>query len=98
MQPRRVLAADVGERTGARVRSHVIVPADAAISDVSGVTFRDAAGRVASAYGFDVDRGADAPQVGSIPAYLIRPDGFVSYRTSAIDLDRLAAHLARTLQ
>ena len=90
------LAVDVGERTGGRVRGHVIVPADASISDVSGVTLRDVDGRAANAYGFDVD--TDAPQDGSIPAYVIRPDGYVSYRTSALDLDRLAEHLARTLR
>ena len=89
----RVLAAEVAERTQGRICSHVIVPADSSITDVSGMTLRDADGRAAAAYGLAVETSD-----GAIPAYLIRPDGYVGYRTSAINLDRLAEHLARTFR
>jgi hypothetical protein len=54
-----------------------------------GATLVDAARNLATAYGF-----GDAAT--SPAAYLIRPDGYVSYRSAAIDESRLFAHLEAT--
>ena len=80
-------ATRVDQLTGGRVRCHVAVPADAVIDDVSGRTVRDADGNLSAAYGFG----------GAAAAYLIRPDGYVGYRTSDLDVERLTSHLAATL-
>ncbi len=52
----------------------------------------------AQAYGFraggDGERDGDSS---SVSAYLIRPDGYISYRSSALDPERLLTHLSRTL-
>ncbi|MFD4182583.1 FAD-dependent monooxygenase [Rhodococcus sp. NPDC058514] len=81
------LAAEVAERFGPSVRSHVIVAADADLPGVSGVTLRDADGSFAAGY-------AAADRTG----YLIRPDGYVGYRSDAITFAGLAENLARTLR
>ena len=81
--------AEVDRRGGGLVRPVIAVPADAAIQDVSGTTVRDADGNLAAAYGFGEASGP--------AAFLIRPDGYVSYRTAALDLDRLFDHLTLTL-
>jgi hypothetical protein len=61
----------------------VIVALDVEIADVSGAVFRDADGEFAAGYGTS--------------AYLIRPDGYVSFRTSTPTASSLRAHLSRTL-
>jgi hypothetical protein len=81
---------DVDARSGGLVRCVIAVSADAEVPGVSGVTVRDADGELAVAYGFGSGSGS--------AAYLIRPDGYVSYRTAALDLDRLFEHLALTLE
>ena len=83
------LVDDVDARSGGLVRCVIAVSAGAEVPGVSGVTVRDADGELAAAYGF----GSGAGQA----AYLIRPDGYVGYRTAALDLDRLFEHLALTL-
>ena len=45
------------------------------------------------AYGF---LSASDGDQSAVPAYLIRPDGYISYRSSALDSERLLTHLART--
>ncbi|MFC7450258.1 FAD-dependent oxidoreductase [Rhodococcus daqingensis] len=81
------LAAEVGERFGRSVRSHVIVAADADLPGVSGITVRDSDGRFAAGYG-TADR----------TGFLIRPDGYVGYRSDAITFAGLTGNLARTLR
>jgi hypothetical protein len=81
--------ADVDSRGGGLIRPVIAVPGDAALPDVSSVTVRDKSGNLAAAYGFGEDRRP--------AAFLIRPDGYTSYRTTALDLDRLFEHLALTL-
>jgi 2-polyprenyl-6-methoxyphenol hydroxylase-like FAD-dependent oxidoreductase len=80
---------EVDRRSGGLVRCVIAVPADAGLPDVSGVTVRDEAGNLAAAYGFGAGRGA--------AAFLIRPDGYVGYRSVALNVDRLFEHLALTL-
>jgi 2-polyprenyl-6-methoxyphenol hydroxylase-like FAD-dependent oxidoreductase len=83
---------EIGRRTRGKVKGHVVVPADAVIPDVSGATLRDSQGNLAAAYGISAQTSAGSP------AYLIRPDGYVAYRTSAVDVKRLTAHLGCTLR
>ena len=87
------IIATITERTGDRVRCHVIIPTDAASGDVSGVTLVDGENTVLEAYGF---LSASDGDQSAVPAYLIRPDGYISYRSSALDCERLLTHLART--
>jgi 2-polyprenyl-6-methoxyphenol hydroxylase-like FAD-dependent oxidoreductase len=86
-------AMDVAEqvlaRSGGLVRAAVIVPEALSATAVFGATLVDADGNLAAAYGF-----GDAA---TTPAgCLVRPDGYVSYRSSALEISRLFAHLAAT--
>ncbi len=75
---------DVGRRTARQVLGYVIVPGEA---DLSGPVLRDADGNLAAAYGFS--DGA---------ACLIRPDGYVGYRSASADVGPLLAHLSLTMR
>jgi hypothetical protein len=86
------VAEDVLTRSCGRVRAAVLVPQSLSDTAVFGATLVDADGNLSAAYGFG--EAATTPA-----AYLIRPDGYVSYRSSALDVARLFAHLgATTLQ
>ena len=76
------------------VRCRVIVPGDATGVDVSGATFVDRYGNLAQSYGISTTA---TNELAGVPAYLIRPDGYVGYRTSALDPERPSTHLGRTL-
>jgi hypothetical protein len=65
------------------------VPAALADLALFGTTLLDADGNLAAAYGFG--DGSPAPA-----AVLVRPDGYLSYRSSAVDVGRLLAHLSAT--
>ncbi len=97
LHSRKIIAA-VAELTGDRIRCYVIIPPGSAAEDVSAVTLVDGDGQAAQAYGFraggDGERDGDSS---SVSAYLIRPDGYISYRSSALDPERLLTHLSRTL-
>jgi hypothetical protein len=69
------------------VRGYVIAPGDA---DLSGRVLCDADGNLAAAYGF-----GDADLLPA--ASLVRPDGYVSDRTAAVDV-RLLDHLRLTMR
>jgi hypothetical protein len=56
---------------------------------VIGATVVDGDGNLAAAYGF-------GEAITTPSAYLVRPDGYVSYRSSALDATRLFAHLTAT--
>lgn len=86
-----LLADEVSQRTKGRVRCYVVVAESAALPDLSGSTVRDSAGHLAAAYGFGAATGT-APA-----AYLIRPDGYIGYRTSALDLEDLFGALSRSI-
>jgi hypothetical protein len=79
---------DVERRTLHRVRGYVMAPGDA---DLSGRALCDADKSLTAAYGFgDADR---------IPAAcLVRPDGYIGYRTAAVDIDALLDHLRLTMR
>ncbi|MFC4602720.1 FAD-dependent oxidoreductase [Rhodococcus kronopolitis] len=83
----RAVAAEIADRTGRAVRCYVIVAADADVTDASGITLRDTAGTFAA--GYDA-RGRCG--------YLIRPDGYVGYRTDEVTVDGVLGTLARTLR
>ena len=83
------VASEVEGRTGGRVRCRVVLAEDAGVQDISGVSLSDADGKLAAAYG--------VTDVAEPAAYLIRPDGYVGYRSAAVDIDHLLAHLGRTL-
>lgn len=86
------VAEDVLARSAGRLRAAVVVPAALSDTAVFGATLVDADGNLAAAYGF-----GDADTTPA--AYLVRPDGYVSYRSAALDATRLFAHLtATTLQ
>lgn len=83
------VAAQVSERTVGHAHSVIAVPTAFDAAAVAGDTLVDAAGNLAAAYGFgDVE---DSPA-----AVLIRPDGYLSYRSSAADAEQVVAHLAAT--
>lgn len=83
------VAEDVIARSAGRLRAVVVVPEGLSDTAVFGATLVDADGNLATAYGF-----GDAATTPA--ACLIRPDGYVSYRSAAVDEDRLLAHLATT--
>lgn len=83
------VAEDVASRSAGRVRAAVLVPASLADTAVFGATLVDQHGNLAAAYGFGDASTAPA-------ACLVRPDGYVSYRSSRLDIGRLFAHLAAT--
>ena len=71
----RDVAESLEEQLGGAVRGHVIA-ASGSVVDASGALLVDAADRFAAAYGTAGTARA---------AYLIRPDGYVSYRTDTAD-------------
>jgi 2-polyprenyl-6-methoxyphenol hydroxylase-like FAD-dependent oxidoreductase len=81
---------EIERRTGGLVRCTIAVAPGADLADVSGVTVRDAQGNLAEGYGFAAE--------GAPAAFLIRPDGYVGYRTAELDAGRLLEHLALTLK
>ncbi|MFE3291289.1 FAD-dependent monooxygenase [Rhodococcus sp. NPDC059234] len=81
----RDLAAAVEQRFGPQVRSYVLVAAG--LPDASGITLRDNAGHFADGY-----------RPHGLAGYLIRPDGYLGYRSDAITVDGLAEHLAGILR
>ena len=84
------LAVEVTDRLQGYLRAVVAVPASGVPdADVFGSTLVDADGRLAAAYGFASADGIPA-------AVLVRPDGYVAYRSSAVDATRLSAYLAAT--
>ena len=83
-------AAAVTARSGGRVRCRIVLADRAGVQDISGGTLSDSAGKLAVAYGL-----ADATR---LAAYLIRPDGYVGYRSARLDVEHLLAHLGRTLR
>ena len=78
------VAEEVARQAPGLVHHAIAIPS----GETSGPMVRDAGGKLAEAYGFGADAGA----------FLIRPDGYVSYRTTGLDADRLLAHLALTLK
>jgi 2-polyprenyl-6-methoxyphenol hydroxylase-like FAD-dependent oxidoreductase len=83
------LADTISRRTAGRVRCRIALPSDVQIQGASGNTVRDSDGNLAAAYGFG--------GTGTVAAYVIRPDGYVGYRTSELDLERLLTHLSTTM-
>ena len=82
------LAEQLAQQLAAYLRCHVIVAAAADLVDASGLLFRDATGGFAAAYGTGDTTAA---------AYLIRPDGYISFRTSTPTADSLLSHLRHVL-
>jgi hypothetical protein len=62
------------------LRCYVIVDSQVSMPDVSGTVFRDADGRFAAAYG--------TAGVGTA-AYLVRPDGYIGFRTCDISAEAI---------
>ena len=85
------LAVELGRLVGGAVRCHVVVAGSASIADVSGITLQDDEGNLAAAYGFD--SAADRCPA----AYLIRPDGYIGYRSSCLEIGELLDALSRTM-
>ena len=83
----------VAQSMGERIRCRVIIPSGVTGIDTSGATLADGEGNLARSYGFST---TSTSELAGVPAYLIRPDGYVGYRTSALDPGRLRAHLSRT--
>ncbi|MGW0043348.1 FAD-dependent oxidoreductase [Rhodococcus sp. NPDC003348] len=81
------LAAVTMDRYGPLVRCHVIVDPAAQIPDVSGIVLRDNDGRFAQTYG---SRGG--------AGYLIRPDGYLGFRGSAVTAVRIDGILSGTMR
>jgi hypothetical protein len=85
--PEALAAARRFEDMPGYLRWYVIVDREAKLPDVSGPVFRDGDGEFATAYATgDVDAAA----------YLIRPDGYIGYRSSSPTAAKLRAHLGRT--
>lgn len=83
------VAAEVSAATRGHVHAVIAVPAALEVAAVAGDTLLDGDGKLAAAYGF-----ADTAE--ATAAVLIRPDGYLSYRSDAADAGRLLAHLAAT--
>ena len=83
------LSETLTRRVAGDLRAVVAVPAALEDEAVLGTTLVDGQANLAAAYGFDA--AAEVPQ-----ACLIRPDGYVSYRSAAVDAGRLVEHLSTT--
>lgn len=83
------IADEIATRSGGLVRGYVAVPMGCDVVATARVV-RDEDGKLAAAYGFGT--ADEAPAV-----CLIRPDGYVGYRTGAADTERLVTHLRRTI-
>ena len=79
-----------GQSPAARaVHCHLVVAAEVALADTAGPVLRDNSHRFASAYGT-----TGTP----VAAYLIRPDGYVGYRSDRPAAAAVLGHLRRTLR
>ena len=85
----RAVAATIDVRTSGRVRCRMVTATRGETDDVSGAVIWDRDGNLCRAYGF---AGLDAPA-----AYLVRPDGYIGARSSAVDTGRLLDHLGKTM-
>lgn len=83
------LAESLTHRVAGDLRAVVAVPAALEDEAVFGTTLIDGQANLAAAYGFAA--ADEVPQ-----ACLIRPDGYVSYRSAAVDAGRLVEHLSKT--
>ena len=77
--------ATATRRSAGWVRSYIVVPAEV-VADISGNVFADSQGNVARAYGFGDVSGV----------CLVRPDGYVGYRSRGLDAAGLLEHLGAT--
>jgi hypothetical protein len=89
VETQRELAEQIHQQLADHLRSHVIVAASASLADASGLVFRDANGGFAGAYATGDTEAA---------AHLIRPDGYVGFRTSKPTADGLLAHLRHVVR
>jgi len=80
------LADTLIERAGDLLRAYVLTPAG--VAGASGRRFEDDCGRAAATYGF----GAAAEAV------VVRPDGYLAFRTTNPTADALLTHLGRVLR
>jgi hypothetical protein len=83
------IVGEVERRTEQLVRGYVAVPAGCP-TDLSGRVLTDAGGNLAAAYGFGAAEGSPA-------ACLVRPDGYISDRSPAVDVEQLLGHLRLTM-
>lgn len=83
------VAAELSAKAGGHVHAVIAVPPALEVAAVAGDTLVDVQGNLAAAYGFGDT--VEAPA-----AVLIRPDGYLSYRSGAVDAARLLAHLEAT--
>ncbi|MEO9222418.1 MAG: hypothetical protein ABI251_11730 [Mycobacteriaceae bacterium] len=58
---------------------------------MSGITLQDDEGHLGAAYGFD------PATDGCSAGYLIRPDGYIGYRSSCLEIGELLDALSRTM-
>ncbi|MCA1656914.1 MAG: FAD-dependent monooxygenase [Actinobacteria bacterium] len=81
------LTAGLTDRLGPDLRGYVIADPDAEVAVVSGRVLRDADRAFSEAY-----------RATGGSAYLIRPDGYVGYRTADLDGGGLMGHLSKTIR
>jgi hypothetical protein len=72
-------------RTGGHVRGYVVT----STGELSGRVLTGTDGNLAAAFGFTATASA---------VCLVRPDGYVSFRSSATDIDELIDHLRKTMR
>ena len=89
VEAQRRLCDQVSGELHERVHCHLVVAAEVALADTAGRVLRDGSHRFASAYG---TTGTD------VAAYLIRPDGYVAYRSDHPTAPGILSHLRRTLR
>ena len=89
VEAQRRLCDQVSGELRERVHCHLVVAAEVALADTAGPVLRDGSHRFASAYG---TTGTD------VAAYLIRPDGYVGYRSDRPAAAAILGHLRRTLR
>ncbi|MDN5762485.1 MAG: FAD-dependent monooxygenase, partial [Microlunatus sp.] len=80
------LARRVADLAPGLVRAYIAVPGATPHVNASGHVLADGGGALGAAYGF-------APAVSQVQGYLIRPDGYVGYRSSHPAADELVQHL-----
>jgi 2-polyprenyl-6-methoxyphenol hydroxylase-like FAD-dependent oxidoreductase len=88
-EAQRHLCDQVSGQLRGRVHCHLVVAAEVALADTAGPVLRDGSHRFASAYGT-----TGTP----VAAYLIRPDGYVGYRSDRPAAATVLGHLRRTLR
>ena len=89
VETQRRLCDQVSGELHERVHCHLVVAAEVALADTAGPVLRDGSHRFASAYG---TTGTD------VAAYLVRPDGYVGYRSDRPAAAAILSHLRRTLR